>query len=108
MPVPAPIFALALTFSVSVNPCEATVDTALKLPTLPNPTCVLVTSCGLFLLAIWLIKSVIVLEILPKATDNFSPLVSLVKVVDSVKVGVWSFVATLGTLLNPTSFFVTL
>jgi len=34
--VPAPIFARALDFSVSVSPYEATVETALKLPTLFN------------------------------------------------------------------------
>ena len=36
--VPAPIFVLALDCSVVVNPWFATVETALKLPTFPNPT----------------------------------------------------------------------
>ena len=47
--------------------------------TLSNPTCDFVTLCGLDLLPIWLIKSAIAFIIFPNETDNFSPLVILLK-----------------------------
>ena len=45
--VPAPIFDLALAFSVSVSPCPETVETALKFPTLLSPISLFVVPCGL-------------------------------------------------------------
>jgi hypothetical protein len=45
--VPAPILALAFDFSVELNPWLATVLTALKFPTFPNPTSEAVVPCGL-------------------------------------------------------------
>ena len=73
------MFALAFDFSASVNPWFATVDTALKFPTLPNPTSLFVVPCGFVPLGcVYTVVSVPFILIFPLVED-FSTLVASVR-----------------------------